>query len=400
MSTRAAVEPTTDTVPRLGFFGLLGSGNLGNDGSFEAVLGFVRRDHPDVELVCFCSGPDQVERRYGVPARSMHWYREGSRFTVAAKAFGKLADAFRTFRWVGSLDAVVVPGMGVLEATLPLRPWGFPYALLLVCAAGRLRGTKVALVSVGAADTRQPVTRRLIAACARLASYRSYRDQLSKDAMTRMGVDTAADGIYPDLAFALPTPSTRVTTPKTVGVGVMAYHGTSLDRGQAAEIHDTYVTKMRSFVRRLTGEEYMVRLFTGDHADVEVSAAILADHDDGSVVAEPAASLGELMRQMAGVDVIVASRYHNVLCALKLAKPTISISYAEKNDVLMAQLGMGDYCQPIRTFDVDRLTRQVGELVARREPLRLRMTARNRANERLLDEQFAALSAALFGQRG
>ena len=34
-------EPAAEG-PRIGFFGLLGSGNLGNDGSFEAVLTRVR----------------------------------------------------------------------------------------------------------------------------------------------------------------------------------------------------------------------------------------------------------------------------------------------------------------------------------------------------------------------
>ena len=40
--------------------------------------------------------------------------------------------------------------MGVLETTLPLRPWQFPYDMFVLCAAGRIFGTKVALVSVGA----------------------------------------------------------------------------------------------------------------------------------------------------------------------------------------------------------------------------------------------------------
>ena len=380
---------------RWGFFGLLGSGNIGNDGTFEALLGYVRRRHPDVDLVCVCPGHEHVMSRYGVETTPMHWYAEGSGFGLVAKAFGKLVDAFRTFRWIGGLDAVLIPGMGVLEATLPLNPWGFPYALLLVCVAGRLRGTKVALVSVGAADTRQPVTRRVIAASARLADYRSYRDDLSKRAVTRMGVDTSNDDVYVDLAFALPTPEPRDTGRPTVGVGVMTYFGTSLERRRSTEIHEAYVTKMRRFVTWLTGEGYRVRLFTGDPADDAVTSVILADHPDGLVVAEPTTSLGELMRQMAGVDFVVASRYHNVLSALKLAKPVIAIGYAEKNDALMARMGMGEFSESIRTFEVDKLIQRFCDLVDQREQLRDRMLEGNRLNERLLDRQFAALSAEL-----
>ncbi|MER6984337.1 hypothetical protein ABT317_47185, partial [Streptomyces carpinensis] len=141
---------------RVGVFGLLGSGNLGNDGSLEAVLGYLRLEHPEVVVDALCGGPEVVTARYGIPATRMHWYRGEYRTasragSIAAKALGKLVDVVRTAAWVRRHDVVIVPGMGVLEATLPLRPWGFPYALFLLCATGRLFGTRVALVGVGAA---------------------------------------------------------------------------------------------------------------------------------------------------------------------------------------------------------------------------------------------------------
>ena len=69
-------------------------------------------------------------------------------------------------------------------------------------------------------------------------------------------------------------------------------------------------------------------------------------------------SLYELMREMAPVGTIVAIRYHNVLCALKLGKPTLSLSYARKHDLLMADMGLSEFCQFANTFDVDRLIEQ------------------------------------------
>ncbi len=73
---------------------------------------------------------------------------------IAGKGLGKLVDAFRIAAWVRRHDVVIVPGTGILESTLPLRPWGMPYSLFLVCAAGRLLRTPVALVGVGASGTR------------------------------------------------------------------------------------------------------------------------------------------------------------------------------------------------------------------------------------------------------
>ena len=60
-------------APRVGVFGLLGSGNLGNDGSLEAVLGYLRAEHPDAVLTGLVGGPDVVRERYGVDTTPLHW---------------------------------------------------------------------------------------------------------------------------------------------------------------------------------------------------------------------------------------------------------------------------------------------------------------------------------------
>ncbi|MGH3921297.1 MAG: polysaccharide pyruvyl transferase family protein [Pseudonocardiaceae bacterium] len=392
----------------MGLFGLLGSGNLGNDGSLEAVLAFLRAKHPDAVLGCRCAGPEQVTARYGIPATHLHWYHTHDQkasgvMAMALKAAGKGLDAIRTASWVRQFDVVVVPGMGVLEATIPLRPWGFPYALFLVCASGRLFGTKVALVSVGADVIDQRSIRWLITRAAKLADYRSYRDTLSKDAMRRMGVDTSSDEVYPDLAFALPTPPGVSADKRTVGVGVMAYYGGNDDRQRADEIHSAYVDKMKRFVRWLVDDDRQVRLFTGDHCDESVVTEIISDlraHrpdlEPSRVVAEPVSSLADLMQQMRSVDTVVATRYHNVLCGLKLSKPTLSIGYAAKNDVLMAEMGLTDFCQSLRSLDVERLIEQFIALESRQEQLRDTMVERNLAAARRLEHQYTVLSSTLF----
>ena len=113
-------------------------------------------------------------------------------------------------------------------------------------------------------------------------------------------------------------------------------------------------------------------------------------------VAEPVTSLEELMREMAPVGIVVAIRYHNVLCALKLAKPTLSISYARKHDLMMADMGLSEFCQFASTFDVDRLIEQFMELKSRSAQLTRTMTERNTEKAQLLDRQFAHLSTLLF----
>jgi polysaccharide pyruvyl transferase WcaK-like protein len=386
---------------RVGLFGLLGSGNLGNDGSLAAVLQFLRAEHPDARLSAFCGGPDLVSARYGIEATALHWYGGEYRTAsglraVALKGLGKFVDVWRTAAWVRRQDVVIVPGMGVLEATLPLRPWGFPYSLLLLTLTGRLLGTKVALVSVGANVIGHRATREIVKTAGRLASYRSYRDAGSRDAMAAMGVDTSADEVYPDLAFALPVPSGE-RTPGAVGVGVMAFRGGNDERAQADEIYRSYVDGMKRFVHWLVDRGRPVRLFTGDQVDTPVVDEILAACGP-LVTASSASSLDAIMREMSAVDAVVATRYHNVLCALKVCKPTISVGYAAKNEALLAGMGLAGYTHPARQIDFDRLIEQFTSLERRSDELCATLADRNAAFEQRIKHQFAALSAAFPGE--
>jgi polysaccharide pyruvyl transferase WcaK-like protein len=392
-----------ETPVRVGVFGLLGSGNLGNDGSLEAVLGYLRAEHPEAAVDALCGGPEAVTARFGIPATRLHWYRGEYRTAsragaIAGKGLGKLVDVFRTAAWVRRHDVVIVPGMGVLEATLPLRPWGFPYSLFLLCATGRLLGTRVALVSVGAAEIRDRPTRALVRWSGRLAAYRSYRDAPSRDAMRAMGVDTARDEVYPDLAFALPAPraSTPSGPPGPVCVGVMDFHGGNDDRARAEEIYRRYLDATIRFVRALVEEGRPVRLLTGDECDASVVAAILDAVDSPLVTAAEPSSLADLMNEMAAADSVLAIRYHNLICALKTGTPVLALSYAAKSDALMERMGLGAYCHPAREVDADRLLEQFRALEKRSAELRQTLAERNQDAARQLEHQFTELTTVLF----
>jgi len=395
-------------APRVGLFGVIGTDNIGNEGMLEAVVTWLKRDHPDAIIDFMCTGPEKVKARYGASAIPMNWFQKHEQATggsaIVLRTLGKGIDAVRVASWVRKHDAVIVPGAGVLEATLPVGPWWYPYAMFLVSASGKMFGTKVAMVSVGASVLSQRLTRVFFTSAAKLAFYRSYRDTGSYDAMQRAGIDVTNDRVYPDLAFALPVPPAGPGDPLTVGVGVMAYYGTNDDRKQAGEIHVAYVKKMKRFVRWLADSGYRIRLFGGDTLwDEGIVEEILSDLRSHRpdlepmwAVADPVTSLEELMREMAPVGTIVAIRYHNVLCALKLCKPTLSLSYAKKHDLLMADMGLSEFCQFANTFDVDRLIEQFTALQARSGELSQAMAERNADKARLLDQQFAQLSALLF----
>ncbi len=359
MTVRSSISRRDQSTgpPRVGLFGNLGSQNIGNDGSMESMLRYLKTEHPDAIVDAMCAGPERLKAEYGI------------------------------------------------ESTLPLRPWQLPYSMFLLCASGKLFRTKVALISVGADIIDKRATRWLSNSAARLAFYRSYRDTYSREAMRQRGLDVTRDHVYPDLVFGLPTPDTDVSDPLTVGVGVMAYYGSNDDRPQANAIYASYVANIKCFVRWLVDNDRGIRLLVGDAngSDDSVVQEILADLrtrrpnlPPGQVVAARVSSIAEVMQEMAQVGTVVATRYHNVLCALKLSKPTVSLGYSAKHRALMADMGLPEFCQSANSFDVNLLIKQFTELESRSPELRQVMAERNLVNERHLGQQFAALSALLF----
>ena len=401
-------NPPSAGAPKVGLFGLLGSGNSGNDASMETVLTYLREAHPDAVVDALCGGPEGVRASYGIDTAPLFWYQKfEERKTGAQAAFlkvlGKGMDSVRIASWVRRHDAVIVPGAGALETTLPQRAWGFPYALFVLTASGKLLGTKVALVSVGADLINKRPTRWLSNATARLASYRSYRDAYSRDAMRQRGIDTSSDRVYPDLVFGVPTPPYEPGDPQLVGVGVMAYSGGNDDRKQAAQIHARYVETMTRFTQWLVDNGYRVQLFGGDNKfDSEIAENIQADLrqyrpdlEPSPVTVAAVSTYPELIREMAPVGMVVATRYHNVMCALKLCKPTISLGYSRKFISLMADMGLAEFHQFADSLDVDRLIEQFKELETRHAELQQQMAERNAAHRQSLTDQFAGLSALL-----
>jgi polysaccharide pyruvyl transferase WcaK-like protein len=311
-----------------------------------------------------------------------------------------LARARRVAR---SFDVIIVPGTGILD-DFGERWKDMPYTLFNWGLACRLAGTPLAFVNIGAGPILHPVSRRLMTAAARMARYRSYRDAQSKRYMTGLGLIRPADRVTPDLAFRLPLPQARPAPAgerPMIGLGLMGYSGWKHAQADGEAIYRGYIGKMAAFARWLLEGGYRVRLIVGDGGDAQavrdVSAALdgRPDAAAGDVVAEPAGSLGEVMRQIGETELLVATRFHNVVCGLMIAKPVISIGYAKKNDGLQAEAGLADFCQHIEHLDVERLKQQFTALMQGRDrhiPLIAAMAARYRAE---LAEQEARLLAEL-----
>ncbi|GAA0606197.1 hypothetical protein HPO96_01890 [Kribbella sandramycini] len=397
---------------KVGLYGRLGGGNIGNDAMLDAVLDYLRKKRPDAELDFMCEGPEAITKRFGVPAVELHWMqsRKPARNRIVQKLLtllrigpAAIIDTWRTGRWVRRHDVVIIPGAGVLEATLPQRPWELPYSMLVMAVCGVLFGVKTALVCVGGSRVEEPLIRYLLRSAARMVTYRSFRDEYSLGVGRETGVAKPQDRAYADLAFALPVELARDPEPRSVGVGVMAYYGAPTDRPRADAVHAEYVGQMCAFVRRLVDSGRSVRLLIGDALDEEVAKAVVDDAQSywtGSgpvpVSYQPFTSFDGLLDQVASVQTVVAMRYHCVVAGLKLGRPTLAIGYGRKHDALMADMGLPQYVQDVRTLDLDRLVEQVAELESL-EPQIIKTLAERAADCReRLEEGFKDLDTALF----
>ena len=407
-------SPKLTAAPRVGLFGLLGSGNLGNDASMQSILSYLQTNHPGVIVDAMCAGPETISSRYGVPAVAMNWYQRyqqtaSGRSAILLKIAGKGADIIRTASWVGRHDVVIVPGMGTMEASLPLEPWRLPYSFVLLCGWAKLVGAKVAFVSIGAGTVEKRATRTLLNISAKLAFYRSYRDGPSREMMGKRGVNVSLDNVYSDLAFGIPPVPIGPVDPRLICVGIMDYRGSNDDRGQADEISERYVAAMKLLVKFLIDNEWNVKILAGDEnqSDKDIGAEILADAlayrpeiAPKRVVGECASTFVELMQAMAPAHAVVATRFHSVICALRLGKPVIALSYAPKFTALLESMSLTEFSHSAKFPDTDVLIKQFTELNQRRTELQQSIAAGNAKHERSVAAQFAELSAFLLGIDG
>jgi polysaccharide pyruvyl transferase WcaK-like protein len=362
------------------------------------VLANLRDRLPGARFKAITREHEAVAARFGLPAVPMllstrPGNRSGRPWRVLT-LLAKVLDPFWLLWAIHDLDVVVVPGMGVLEEQIGVKPWGLPYALYSLGLACRLRGARLILLSVGAEPVKNPLTRRLMAGTVRQAAYCSYRDQYSLEAMFANGV-SRADPVLPDVVLALPVERSTEVDPALVSVGVMSYFGPNDDRAAYAEFHRGYLDSLVAIVTDLMAAGRKVRLVIGDEVDEDVADQVAARCRTGSagqVEVSAAKTIDELNAALRDSSLVIGTRYHNVLCGLRLAIPTVSLGYGEKNADLMADAGLADASQHITSFSADWVLAQCTALSRNHDEVVDRLLSFNADSEKRLAEQYDAVA--------
>jgi polysaccharide pyruvyl transferase WcaK-like protein len=400
------------STKRIALFGLFGVGNLGNDATLTATLFHLRERLPDVEFVCICVNPTDVTDCHNINAipidllGDLQWRQSPNRVVrLLLRIPVEIVQWIRTYRLLQQFDLLLIPGTGVLD-DFGVGPFQLPLDIFRWSLLAKLRGIKVCFMSIGAGPIQHPLSRWFMKVAANCADYRSYRDEISKAFMSSIGLNTQPDLVYPDLVFSLPRPTSAAETKTdrsrfTVGLGVMAYYGWRNQAASGEQIYQNYLAKLTSFALWLLKKGYCIRLLVGERNDQRAVAALFAAvtmatgqtwHDQ--IIVEQITALPELLHQIAATDMVVATRFHNIVGALMMNKPTISLGYAKKNDVLMAEMGLGAYCQHIESFDVDQLIQHFTDLEAKAPELYALMQEKNQQYNQALNAQYAQVTGA------
>jgi polysaccharide pyruvyl transferase WcaK-like protein len=318
------------------------------------------------------------------------------------------------YRWFEALmmlkhtEALIIPGTGLLTDAYGVRSWG-PYSIFKWSLIAKLRGCKLLFVSVGAGPLYSRVGRFFVKAALSLADFRSYRDESSRRYLKGIGFRPGDDRVYPDLAFSLPQTVIPLYRDRqgrrlVVGLGLMEYAGRySVERPTNA-IYSAYLETLVDFVKWLLAHEYDVRLLIGDLVDTRVTRefrSLLKERsstdDEKRIIDEPVASVEDLLSQLASVDLVVATRFHNVLLSLLLNKPVLAISFHHKCSSLMSQMGLSEYCQDINCLDPRRLIQQFCQLEKNARNLRHMIREKVADCRKALDEQYSLIFQELLG---
>lgn len=394
---------------KIALFGHFDSSNFGNESTLLAILYHLRSFQPDAEFVCICTGPEATARTHHIEAIPI-----SDRFAKSwvpryplTRALRRLFITIPSELYQGVIglarlrhtDILVVPGTGLLTDAYGLQGWG-PYNLFKWSVIAKVCGCKLLLIGVGAGPIYSALGRFFVKSILSLADYRSYRDNSTKQCLSGIGFRADNDRVYPDLVFSFPEAvipfhDSKKTDRSVVGLGLMAPPGRYSAAGPNIEIQRAYLENLAVFVRWLLLHGYNVRLLIGDLGDLDTIQDFrdllrdrVSEFDDARIINEPISSVEGLLSQIAATNIVVATRFHNVLLSLLCDKPVIAISFHHKCESLMSAMGLSAYCLDIKELKADRLIEKFCDLNTNAEKLTPLIREKVREFRKVLDEQY------------
>jgi polysaccharide pyruvyl transferase WcaK-like protein len=396
---------------RITFYGHFDSTNFGNESTLLAMHYNFRRFQPDAEFTCISTGHKttaSVHNIASVPLEMINRSRRPLNTIVRICRWICIYAPIELYQWVscfitlGDTDVLIVPGTGLLTDACGLAGWG-PYNLFKWSLVAKMCRCKLFLVSVGVGPIHSKLGRYFIKSVLSWADFRSYRDAESRTRLERIGLRVANDRIYPDLVFSIPDkmiPHRSVRTGRrVVGVGLMESSGRYGTAGPSPEVQRAYLDNLAAFVTWLLAHDYDIRLLIGDMLDIDTVNQFkhllrdrLPRYEESRIISDPVLSVGDLLLQISETDIVVATRFHNVLLSMLCNKPVISISFHHKCDSLMSVVGMSAYCVDIKNISMDKLIVIFCDIKMNSDKIKLTIKNKIKEFRAMLDEEYNIIS--------
>ena len=411
------------TTPVIAVLGHYGNANLGDEAIIQAVVEEIRRRWEHGPLYAVSNRPSDTAWRHRVPALSIHtgelveagrggphvpravmgaatgsgrrpsavWRRPALRWIrraagrvlrAGAQMSSEISCAWRAYRHLRRFDLLLIAGSNQMLDNYG-GPWEFPYLNLKWSILARLAGCRVAWISVGAGPLDSRLGRWFVRTALSLADYVSVRDEGSRRLLRAIGVRREVP-VFPDLAHGVGHrvgPMARpvaVAGRPVVAINAMPVYDRRYWHEWSEEKRGQYVTELAATAAALLKDGYGLFFIATHPMDAlvarDVMATVEAEHGGGRWDDNPVrcpTTVAGLLRELESADLIVATRFHGAVLALRVERPVLAICYYRKTRELVAEFESGaDFAVDLDELGaadairrLQRLEARAGELV-------------------------------------
>lgn len=403
---------------RIGLFGNLGNGNLGDEACLVTTFQFLRERLPDARCTVFTTDANETRTRHGVevfpanrdidfnapprtprprsaaPPPQPGWKQTLKTVPVVWPTLKAVQNFFSSMKLVRRELEYVRRGIGYLKqldwiggtgggqlADNFTGPWGYAYTLFRWSVLGRAMGKRVFYVAVGAASLKYPLSKIMGRIAFNLAHHRSFRDLTSRNIARGIGIEID-HGLCPDIVYGIdPRPFIEgpvTANPRLVAINIFPHYDGRYWPEDNPERYRHYLTVMRDFCDWLLRHDFEIVFFPSQvKADPRSIADLMLMLEEAALVAKYGARIhapriytfNDFFTALAPAHYVVCTRFHGMIMSFVLGKPVLAIPNQPKMVDLMDSIGLSDYSRHIDQITPENLISIFNRMQAERDKI-------------------------------
>jgi polysaccharide pyruvyl transferase WcaK-like protein len=288
------------------------------------------------------------------------------------------------YRFLRTQDILIVSGGGQLDDSWG-GPWAHPYALFKWAMIAKIAKVPFVFASVGAGPTSSVISRWFLSQALRMARYRSYRDNNSRNLVVNLFSRAKTDCVVPDLAFSLPSAVISVSAGvrliargrTVVAISPIAYAKPGNWPWQDKAVYTRYLLQMVDVVSELLKRGYfLVFVWSSVGDDESVIPELLERLDDeckvrlAEQICIPHLKVWQdFAALLCDSDLLIGSRLHSIILSFLTQTPAVAIAAEPKVDWLMQDINQTEYLLHINDFTAKDVISALDRMLLRRDAI-------------------------------